>query len=665
MHCLDNYNNNNLMENAMRYTIADTKSFIGDYKRADGNESRNALRKFVCDTKDDLMPTELQQKIERLSGMNFRRYVESVDRCVLLQMVLDYLQKTTCESTYLEPLSEPSNYCHPKRRGSGFSFGFHNKIPLEDWRIVKMLEAEVPDIGTTTNTKPMPSIIDITDAVTLTEHHKAIEAGIASESDEVNLTLTDATIIQMCNQLWDSKRFDLPDDIDAYNQGVIAYIRSNTEDDGRNKDATSYETKVDNRSTECMELMDILSPNDEEESEGIPTTQHVVSNLSKSNFDPSLLNAIDVMTKGANQDGLSLSDILGKLEDAEKELVQAKSIQSLTPSQPQVTKGEEGDLTYEVVMEKASKVFGKSVKAMKFDIPTLVWKDKNGKVVRHPMCPDIDDTYEFRPQYLIKFLTAHLFGQNLWMHGHTGTGKTTFGEQVASRIGYPVWRLNLDSNMERSDIVGAKEIVIENGQPTTKFFEGILPKAMQMPCFLILDEMDAGMPDILFSVQRALEKKGLVLTEDGGRLIQSHPAFRFIATANSRGQGDEFGWYQGVRPMNLATLDRFGTFIEVGYLSKDQESKVIAKSFPQMAKDRVEQVVQFTKEIREAFVGGELSTTISPRGSHALCQYFLHMKDLMPDENQAMKSAVEAVITDRAPIDSKQRVVEIAQRCFQ
>ena len=73
----------------------------------------------------------------------------------------------------------------------------------------------------------------------------------------------------------------------------------------------------------------------------------------------------------------------------------------------------------------------------------------------------------------------------------------------------------------------------------------------------------------------------------------------------------------------------------------------------------------FTKEIREAFVGGELSTTISPRGSVALCQYFLHMKDLMPDENSAMKSAVEAVITDRAPMDSKQRVVEIAQRCFQ
>ena len=646
----------------MRYTIADAKSFIADYKKSDGNQSRNILRKFVCDVKDDIMSSELQQKIEQLSGMNFRRYVESVDRCVLLQMILDALTKSTCETTYLQPLSEPSNYCHPKRRGGGFSFGFSKKIPLEDWRIVQMLEAELPDIGTAL--MPMPSVIDITTAITLTEHHKKIECGLVANDDAVDLTITDAVIYEYCELIWKSGKFTQPDDINAYSNAVISYIRTQTNDDGSNKCSDTYEYVSDHRSSDVMAIMDVIKEDDEE-----PVLEEaLVTALDESKFDPNQLQAINVLTKGANKDGLSLSDILGKLATAEKELAQAKTIKATiasTPSVPQATQGEVDELTYEIVMQQASKIFGKSVKAMKFDVPTLVWKNKQGSVVEHPMTPELDPTYEFRPQHLIKFLTAHLFGQNLWLHGHTGTGKTTLAEQIASRIGYPVFRLNLDSNMERADIVGSKEIVVENGQPTTKFFEGILPRAMQLPCFLILDEMDAGMPDILFSVQRALEKKGLVLTEDGGRLVQSHSAFRFIATANSRGQGDEFGWYQGVRPMNLATLDRFGTFIEVGYLAKDQETRVLSKSFPQMAKDKVEQVVQFTKEIREAFVGGELSTTISPRGSVALCQYFLHMKDLMPDENSAMKSAVEAVITDRAPMDSKQRVVEIAQRCFQ
>ena len=163
----------------MRYTIADAKSFIADYKKSDGNTSRNILRKFVCDIKDDIMSSELQQKIEQLSGMNFRRYVESVDRCVLLQMILDALTKSTFEDTYLKPLSEPSNHCHPKRRGGGFSFGFSKSIPLEDWRIVQMLEAELPDIGTAL--MPMPSVVDITTAITLTEHRKKIECGLLSE----------------------------------------------------------------------------------------------------------------------------------------------------------------------------------------------------------------------------------------------------------------------------------------------------------------------------------------------------------------------------------------------------------------------------------------------------------------------------------------------------
>ena len=654
----------------MRYVFADLKSFITDYKKNDGEHSRKLIRKFINDCADEIMPKNYQSLIEKASGMSFRRYVESVDRCVLWQMILDCQTNSMDERTYLNPLNEPSNYCHPKRRGSGFSFGFNKSIPQDDYRIMNMVEAEIPDIGQTTKQWSTPTMIQLVQAVCLAEHSQKIYAGLLDEREPVDVTITDATITQCCQAVYDSGEFLLPDDTKAYTTGIIAYIRSTTDDNGKNVDSTSYETTNDNKEEIVGAMVDVIN---RDVYQNVPSSaDSEVSSTTKTkmvdDFDPSLLNAIDVMAKGANKGGLTLTDILAKVDEKDEEIAKLKTIRatiSSTPLIPQASKGEQDDLTYEVVMEKASKVFNKSVKAMKFDIPTLVWKNKQGSVVRHPMCPDVDDYYEFRPQHLIKFLSAHLFGQNIWVHGHTGTGKTTLAEQIASRIGYPVFRLNLDSNMERADIVGSKEIVVDNGQPTTTFIEGMLPKAMVMPCLMILDEMDGGMPDILFAVQRALEKKGLVLTEDGGRLVESHPYFRFVATANSRGQGDEYGWYQGVRPMNLATLDRFGSFIEVGYLSKDQESKLISKQFPSMASDRVQQVVQFCKEIREAFQGGELSTTISPRGAFAMCQYFLHLKDLMPDENQAMKSAVETVITDRAPMDSKQRVVEIAQRCFQ
>ena len=109
----------------------------------------------------------------------------------------------------------------------------------------------------------------------------------------------------------------------------------------------------------------------------------------------------------------------------------------------------------------------------------------------------------------MQFLTGLLFGMNQWLFGHTGSGKTTFAEQVCARIGWPVTRINLDSNLERADLVGHITLSESNGTTVSVYEEGILPRAMQRPGVLLMDEMDAGRPDILFVVQRALENKGL------------------------------------------------------------------------------------------------------------------------------------------------------------
>lgn len=173
-----------------------------------------------------------------------------------------------------------------------------------------------------------------------------------------------------------------------------------------------------------------------------------------------------------------------------------------------------GELTYEVVDTEARKVFtmanGKSTKTTKglaFTIPTLVWKDAAGNVVVHPEVPDVDENYDFDGIKLLQFLTGLTLGMNQWLFGHTGTGKTTFVEQVAARMGWPCLRINLDANLERADIVGHVALTEKGGTTITKFEEGILPHAMQRPGFLIMDEIDAGRPDILFCVQKALESR--------------------------------------------------------------------------------------------------------------------------------------------------------------
>jgi cobaltochelatase CobS subunit len=375
-----------------------------------------------------------------------------------------------------------------------------------------------------------------------------------------------------------------------------------------------------------------------------------------------------------------LLDLYHKLQDwCAKDFcpVEEPKIQERTVTVTTVT-ADNGSLRYETSLAEAGPLFRpphatKDSKALDFKVDVVKWFDADGNEVRHPMCPDIDENYQFRPALLQKFLASSAMGLNIWLHGHTGTGKSTFAEQCAARMGYPFYRINLDSNLERADLVGQIVLSESGGTTISRFDEGILPRAMPEPSWVCLDECDSGRPDILFVVQRALEGGGLMLTEDGGRLVKPHPQFRFIATANTRGQGDEYGLYSGVRPMNSAFMNRWHTHIEVPYLSKADEKRMLKQMFPNIA-DRfdgagadgiIDQLCQFAKEMRKAFDNGEISLPVSPRdlvGTLATF-HFLTMNDTGTPID-CWNTAMAMSITDKASRDNKMRIGELIDRCF-
>jgi len=393
-------------------------------------------------------------------------------------------------------------------------------------------------------------------------------------------------------------------------------------------------------------------------------------------IDPNLKQAINTMIKSS---GVESTDIEKDLNDLA--LLRAKAVaweeeikylKGRTFTAPIALEGEaviDGDtLKYTIVQKNAMELFknprtGKKIKQLDFNIPTLVWTDASGKEVKHPMCPEVVDHYQFRATHLIKFLTGFIMGKNIWCHGHTGTGKTTLPEQVSAVIGFPVFPLNLDSQLERADLTGQTDIVNEGGTSVTKFREGILPRAMVQPCILVLDEIDAGKPDVMFVIQRATEGKGLLLTEDGGRLVKPHPLFRFVATANSRGQGDEYGVYAGVRPMNGALLNRFPIFIEVDYMSKDEEGTFLKRTYS-LADDVIDNITTFAGLCRASFTQGETTVPVSPRDTMAMCEMYAFYETILTTKTQAMEFAVTTSVIDRAPLDNRQRVIELADRAF-
>lgn len=103
------------------------------------------------------------------------------------------------------------------------------------------------------------------------------------------------------------------------------------------------------------------------------------------------------------------------------------------------------------------------------------------------------------------------------------------------------------------------------------FVYGPLALAVKHGHLLIINEMDLAEPAELAGLNDILEGAPLVIAQNGGEIIMPHTKFRFIATGNSAGSGDQTGLYQGVLQQNLAFLDRF-RIIEATYAEPSVES---------------------------------------------------------------------------------------------
>ncbi|HWK42915.1 MAG TPA: cobaltochelatase subunit CobS [Croceibacterium sp.] len=226
--------------------------------------------------------------------------------------------------------------------------------------------------------------------------------------------------------------------------------------------------------------------------------------------------------------------------------------------------------------------------------------------------PDVDDTYVFDPDTTLAILAGFAFNRRVMVQGYHGTGKSTHIEQVAARLNWPCIRINLDAHISRIDLIGRDAIVLRDGLQVTEFREGLLPWALQHPVALVFDEYDAGRPDVMFVIQRILEAEGKLTLLDQNRVIRPDPNFRLFATANTVGLGDTTGLYQGTQTINQGQMDRWNIVVALNYLPAETEQRIVSaktKVDPKVVADMI-RVADLT---RQGFIGGDISTVMSPR----------------------------------------------------
>lgn len=231
--------------------------------------------------------------------------------------------------------------------------------------------------------------------------------------------------------------------------------------------------------------------------------------------------------------------------------------------------------------------------------------------------PDIDPAYRFNPAVTLALLAGFSRDRRVLVQGLHGTGKSTHIEQVAARLNWPCVRVNLDGHISRLDLVGKDAVALRDGLQVTEFQEGIVPWALQRPVALIFDEYDAGRPDVMFVIQRLLERDGKFTLMDQNRVLRPHPFFRLFATANTLGLGNLNGLYHGAQRLNHAQIDRWNIVAALNYLPRDEEIAIVQARVPQFANDAgramIDAMVAVADLTRKGFRVGDLSTLMSPR----------------------------------------------------
>ena len=300
----------------------------------------------------------------------------------------------------------------------------------------------------------------------------------------------------------------------------------------------------------------------------------------------------------------------------------------------------------------SGKASGNTVRG--YAAPTVYTPAIDREFIFHDGCRDV----------VVWFLNP---GEPLYVYGPVGCAKTTSVRQLAARLNYPVFEVTGHGRLEFADLAG--HLTVKNGEMGYEY--GPLALAMRYGGLFLLNEIDLVSPEVIAGCNGILDGSPLCVAENGGELVTPHPMFRFVATANTNGGGDDTGLYQGVQRQNAAFLDRF-TLCEMGYPDPQVETSLLVRRFPALPPDLCAKMVSYANEVRGLFMdtvstdnlSNSIEITFSTRSLLRWGALTLRFQPLARQGIQPIAYALDRALAYRACRETRAMLHELARRVF-
>ncbi len=237
--------------------------------------------------------------------------------------------------------------------------------------------------------------------------------------------------------------------------------------------------------------------------------------------------------------------------------------------------------------------------------------------------------------------------------GPTGSGKTALVRYLAYKTHNAFRRIQLNGSTGVDNFVG-RWLINDKG---TYWQDGILTSAMKNGEFLLVDEINAALPEILFILHSVMDDEhSLILDEKGNEIIKPHPDFRLFAAMNPSED------YAGTKEMNRALIDRFPIVLEIPYPQASEEKAIVSahtglSDTPAKTGERsiLTRMVELAGTLRKMNDDAQLVFTCSTR-------QLIYWGKLI--ENYGVKKAAQITLVNKADIEDRNKIIDELNKLF-